>query len=528
MAKTNIIYLKTPKTGSSSIRNALIQYCNKHGLHHINKTPKNILKHVGGIGASLGHMPYEDKYIDFIKSRMNKDNKTLLITSIREPLSRFLSNFRYTYGGHNFNNFYKNKHLKKAWDNMSDNLMARYFGFHKLEDITEENIRNRFDHVIIAEDYDNSLAKLSEMLGYELKSMRSNVGKNHKEIKVAKTTLELFKKRNSLDYKLYELCVKIYGMKKKVLITGINGQDGRYLAEFLLDKGYTVVGVAKWEVPEDKQIGDVEYEYCDLMGDPQSLYDILQEHKPDEIYNLAAQSAIAPSWTDPIPTLKINCEAVLHILDYINYVSPETRFFNAASAEMFGYATESPQTENSQLRPRNPYGSTKVLAHNMIGQYRKEDDLFVCSGILYNHESRFRDISMVTRKITNGVAKIHLGLSDNIELGNLDAVRDWGYAPDYCEAMWKILQHDTPDDYIISSGKGRTIEDFLTAAFDVVGITDWKKYVTVNEKFVRPVEPFTLIGDNSKLRGIGWEPETRFEDMVELMVKSDIKRLNNE
>ena len=528
MAKTNIIYLKTPKTGSSSIRNALIQYCNKHGLTHINKTPNNILQHVGGIGASLGHMPYEDKYINFIKSRMDKGNKTLLITSIREPLSRFISNFRYTVKGHNFNNFYKNKELPKSWDKMSDNLMARYFGFHKLEDITEENIRNRFDHVIIAEDYDNSLTKLSEMLGYDLKSVKVNITKGKKEIKVTEETLALFKKRNELDYKLYDLCVKIYGQStKKALITGINGQDGRYLAEFLLDKGYTVVGVARWEVPEDKQIAGVEYVYCDLMEEPQSIHEILSDTKPDEIYNLAAQSAIAPSWIDPIPTMKINCEAVLYILDYINYVSEDTRFFNAASAEMFGYATESPQTENSQLRPRNPYGSTKVLAHNMIGQYRKEDDLFVCSGILYNHESRFRDISMVTRKITNGVAKIHLGLSDNIELGNLDAVRDWGYAPDYCEAMWKILQHDTPDDYIISSGKGRTIEDFLGVAFDVIGITDWKKYVTVNEKFVRPVEPFTLIGDNSKLKGIGWEPETIFEDMVELMVKFDIKELNS-
>lgn len=314
-------------------------------------------------------------------------------------------------------------------------------------------------------------------------------------------------------------------MTKKALITGINGMDGRLLAKVLLDKGYTVVGMSRNGKPSNDSIDNVIYLYGDLF-DSSSIIDILTLVEPDEIYNLGAQSAIKPSWGNPKYTLQVNGVIIVDILEWIKEKSPKTKLFNAASSEMFGYTNESPQTEDTKLYPRNPYGSAKIYAHNMIRHYREEYGIFACSGILYNHESTLRDISMVTRKITNGVAKIHLGLSDNIELGNLDAVRDWGYASDYCEGMWTILQHDKADDYIISSGVSRTIKDFLDVAFSVVGITSWDKYVTINEKFVRPVESFTLVGDNSKLKSIGWKPKTTFEEMLREMVSFDIEKIN--
>lgn len=314
-------------------------------------------------------------------------------------------------------------------------------------------------------------------------------------------------------------------MGKKALITGISGMDGSLLANNLVERGYSVTGMSRNGVPIDKQVEGVIYLVGDLI-DARSAVDILTMVRPDEIYNLAAQSAIRPSWEDPIYTNRVNGEAIVNMLEYIRLRAPETRFFNAASSEMFGYTTESPQTEETKLNPRNPYGASKVYAHNMIRLYREEYGLFVCSGILYNHESTLRNINMVTRKITSGVAGIYKGTINNIELGNLDAVRDWGYAPDYCEAMRVILQHDKADDYIISSGEGNTIKDFLDAAFKVIGITSWEKYVTVNKKFIRPVETFTLVGDNSKLRDIGWKPKTTFEEMVEIMVKFDIELIN--
>ena len=312
---------------------------------------------------------------------------------------------------------------------------------------------------------------------------------------------------------------------KKALITGITGMDGRILADILLAKGYTVIGLARQPIPKDKQIKDVIYLFSDLI-DVRSVIDTLSMVKPDEIYNLGAQSAIRPSWEDPIYTLRVNGEIIINMMDYIRIHAPETKFFNAASSEMFGYATESPQTEESKLHPRNPYGAAKIYAHSMIRHYREEYGIFACSGILYNHESTLRDISMVTRKITSGVASIHLGHSNNIELGNLDAVRDWGHAKDYCEAMWVMLQHDKGDDYIISSGEGHTIRDFLDAAFDVVGITSWEKYITINEDFIRPVETFTLVGNNSKLEDIGWQAKITFEEMVKEMVLFDIDKIN--
>jgi GDPmannose 4,6-dehydratase len=314
-------------------------------------------------------------------------------------------------------------------------------------------------------------------------------------------------------------------MSKKVLITGINGMDGTFMAQFLLDKDYEVFGLTRKEI--SNPIIGVTYVFGDL-SDTESLYRCLDSVKPDEIYNLGAEAQIKPSWDNPKQHLQVNGVSIVDFLEYIRTKSPNTKLFNAGSAEMFGYTQEFPQTENTKFLPRNPYGSVKIYAHDMVKHYRNQYGVFGCTGILYNHESELRGVQMVTRKITNGVAKISLGLSDKITLGNLDTIRDWGYVLDYCEAMWMMLQQDTSDDYIISSGTPRTIKDFLDSAFNVVGISDWSEYVGVDDRFVRPVEEFPLVGDNTKLKNIGWSPKTSFDEMVRIMVSHDLKILENE
>ena len=311
-------------------------------------------------------------------------------------------------------------------------------------------------------------------------------------------------------------------MIKKVLITGINGMDGTFMAQFLLNKGYEIFGLTRKKPPNP--IKGVKYVLGDLSN-TESLHSCLGSVKPNEIYNLGAESQIKPSWDRPKQHLQVNGISIIDFLEYIRTKSPHTKLFNAGSAEMFGFAQESPQTENTKFSPRNPYGSVKVYAHDMVRHYRNEYNIFGCSGILYNHESELRGLQMVTRKITNGVAKISLGLSNKIMLGNLDAIRDWGYVLDYCEAMWMILQHDKSDDYIISSGVPKTIKDFLDSAFKVVGINEWSQFIDINKQFIRPLEEFPLVGDNTKLKTIGWTPKTTFNKMVKTMVLYDIKKL---
>lgn len=311
-------------------------------------------------------------------------------------------------------------------------------------------------------------------------------------------------------------------MDKRVLITGINGMGGTFMSQLLLDKGYRVFGLTRRRYNPRRD--GVEYVIGDLL-DTESLHRCLDYVNPDEIYNLGAESQIRPSWVDTKRHLQVNGISIIDFLEYIRTKSPYIKLFNAGSSEMFGYTNESPQTEDTKFAPRNPYGSVKILAHDMIKHYRLEYDIFGCTGILYNHESNLRGVQVVTRKITNGVARISLGLSSKITLGNLDAIRDWGYVLDYCEAMWMILQQSQSDDYIISSGISRTVKDFLDSAFNVVGINDWSKYVEVDERFVRPIEKYPLVGDNTKLKSIGWVPKTSFNKMVETMVLYDIQKL---
>lgn len=311
---------------------------------------------------------------------------------------------------------------------------------------------------------------------------------------------------------------------RRAFITGLQGMDGKILAQILVARGYEVSGMVRSD-PGTNRLPGVDYMIGDL-SDGNSIGDVLRQSNPDEIYNLGAQSAIAPSWESPYYTLEVNGTAIVHLLDYIRKDSPRTKLFNAASSEMFGFPSESPQVEQTKMHPRNPYGAAKVYAHNMIRLYREKYGIFACSGILYNHECESRDIKMVSRKISNGIAEISLGMRDELELGNLDAVRDWGYAPDYCDAMQVILQHEAADDYIVSSGVARTVRDFLDSAFQTVGIGSWDSYVRINPDFVRPVEQNALVGDNSKLRSIGWTPKVSFDDMVRKMVQADIDRLN--
>lgn len=321
-------------------------------------------------------------------------------------------------------------------------------------------------------------------------------------------------------------------MTKRALITGITGQDGSYLAELLLSKGYEVIGmVRRSSTVNFERIAHIQDKVTFVPGDlldEVSLIHILQEHRPSEVYNLAAQSFVQTSFTQPVLTGEITGLGVTRILDAIRLVDPEIRFYQASSSEMFGKVQAVPQTEETPLYPRSPYGVAKVYGHWMTINYRESYDLHASSGILFNHESPRRGLEFVTRKISNTVAKIKLGTASELRLGNLDAQRDWGFAGDYVEAMWLMLQQDSPDDYVISTGDTNTVKSFCELAFDRVGL-DWEKYVVIDEKFFRPAEVDLLVGSSDKAKTqIGWEPKTSFEQLVNMMVDADLALLSGD
>lgn len=318
-------------------------------------------------------------------------------------------------------------------------------------------------------------------------------------------------------------------MSRRALITGINGMDGSHLADFLLEKGYIVYGVERRSSVKNRTNtkhleGKIEFLNGDLT-DQNSLLRCLKHSDPHEVYNLAAQSFVGESWNTPEQTSDVTGLGALRILEAIREFDTDkkVRFYQASSSEMFGRMVENPANENTPFYPRSPYGVSKLYAHWITKNYRESYGMFNCSGILFNHESERRGLEFVTRKITDGVANIHLGLSDHISLGNLEAKRDWGYAPDYVEAMWLMLQSDNPDDYVVSTGETHSIRDLLTEAFSVVGIENWEPYIKQDPRFMRPAEVDVLRGDSSKAAELlGWVPKTSFSDLVKKMVLSDI------
>jgi GDPmannose 4,6-dehydratase len=315
----------------------------------------------------------------------------------------------------------------------------------------------------------------------------------------------------------------------KAFITGITGQDGSYLAEFLLEQGYEVVGmVRRTSTTNFDRIRDFQDRITIVQGDlldQVSLINLLQEHSPHEVYNLAAQSFVPTSFTQPVLTGEFTALGVTRILDAIRIADRSIRFYQASSSEMFGKVQEVPQRENTPFYPRSPYGAAKVYGHWLTVNYRESYNLFACSGILFNHESARRGLEFVTRKITHAVARIKLGLADELRLGNLDARRDWGYAPDYVRAMWLMLQQDHPDDYVIATGETHSVREFCQVAFDHVGL-DWEKYVVVDPKFYRPAEVDLLVGDPGKAkRVLGWEPSVTFQELARIMVDADLVAL---
>ena len=318
-------------------------------------------------------------------------------------------------------------------------------------------------------------------------------------------------------------------MAKSALITGITGQDGSYLAEFLISKGYKVYGlVRRLSTPNTENIrhllDQVELISGDLL-DQKSLDDAVREAQPDEVYNLAAQSFVKTSWNQAVLTGEYTALGVTRVLEAVRTVNPKIKFYQASSSEMFGKVTEVPQKETTRFYPRSPYGVAKVYGHYITLNYRESYDMFACSGILFNHESPRRGIEFVTRKITHAVARISLGKQDKIVLGNLDSKRDWGYAGDYVEAMWLMLQQDNPDDYVIATGETHSIQEFVEEAFRVVGIDDWRVHIESNNpKFMRPAEVDSLIGDYAKAKEVlGWSPKTSFKELVAMMVNEDLK-----
>ena len=316
-------------------------------------------------------------------------------------------------------------------------------------------------------------------------------------------------------------------MKKTALITGINGMDGSHLADFLLEKGYMVYGMERRSSSKQRtNTAHLEDKITFVDGDltdQNSLLRILKETDPTEVYNLAAQSFVGQSWQTPEHTSEVTGLGVLRILEAIREFNPKIKFYQASSSEMFGRMVENPANENTPFYPRSPYGVAKLYGHWITKNYRESYDMFACSGILFNHESERRGIEFVTRKISDGVARIHLGLSDHIILGNLDAKRDWGYAPDYVEAMWLMLQQDIPDDYIIATNETRSIREFLDEAFAVIGISNWESYIKQDPKFMRPAEVDVLKGDYAKANvNLGWAPTTKFSELVRIMVENDI------
>jgi GDPmannose 4,6-dehydratase len=318
-------------------------------------------------------------------------------------------------------------------------------------------------------------------------------------------------------------------MANRALITGITGQDGSYLADLLLEKGYEVHGMVRRSSTETFQRlehirDDLVLHTGDLL-DQRSLGDVLRACEPDEIYNLAAMSFVAASWSQPVLTAEFTATGVTRMLEAMRDVSPEARFYQASSSEMFGMVREVPQSETTPFYPRSPYGVAKAYGHFITVNYRESYDLFACSGILFNHESERRGLEFVTRKVTHAVAAIKLGLAEELALGNLEAERDWGYAKDYVEAMWLMLQQDEPDDYVIGTGEAHSVRELVDVAFDQVGL-DPEGHVKIDPRFLRPAEVEHLIGDSSKAREkLGWEPRTSFDELVRLMVDADLELL---
>ena len=318
-------------------------------------------------------------------------------------------------------------------------------------------------------------------------------------------------------------------MAKRALITGITGQDGSYLAELLLQYNYDVVGVIRRSsAPNLGRIAHIldriTLRPADLL-DQLSLIRVLDEVRPQEVYNLAAMSFVPASWDQPMLTGEFNAQGVTRVLEAIRTVDPKIRLYQASSSEMFGKVREVPQTELTPFYPRSPYGVSKVYGHYITVNYRESYNLFACSGILFNHESPRRGLEFVTRKVSHGVARIKLGLTDTLSLGNLDASRDWGFAGDYVRAMWLMLQQDEPDDFVVATGVSHTVGDLVQVAFGHVGL-DWRKHVVQDPKLLRPAEVDHLIGDPAKARRVlGWEPRTDFEALVRMMVDADIQLL---
>ena len=321
---------------------------------------------------------------------------------------------------------------------------------------------------------------------------------------------------------------------KTALITGITGQDGSYLADFLLEQGYQVLGMVRRSstVNFDRITHLQEQEALEIVQgdllDQMSLIDILREYNPDEVYNLAAQSFVPTSWRQPVLTGEFTALGITRILDAIRIVNPEIRFYQASSSEMFGKVREVPQSEDTPFYPRSPYGVAKVYGHWITINYRESYNLFACSGILFNHESPRRGLEFVTHKVTYAAARIKLGLADELRLGNLEARRDWGYAGDYVRAMWLMLQQDEPDDYVIATGETHSVRRLCEVAFGSLGL-NYEDYVVIDEKFYRPAEVDLLIGDCSKARDkLGWEPKVNFEALISMMVEADLEALRNE
>jgi GDPmannose 4,6-dehydratase len=321
-------------------------------------------------------------------------------------------------------------------------------------------------------------------------------------------------------------------MTKRALITGITGQDGSYLAELLLSKGYEVVGmVRRSSTVNFERIKHIQSKLTLVTGDlldEVSLITLLREHRPQEVYNLAAQSFVQTSWYQPVFTGETTALGVTRMLDAVRLAAPEARFYQASSSEMFGKVQAVPQVEDTPFYPRSPYGVAKVYGHWITVNYRESYQMFACSGILFNHESPRRGLEFVTRKIAHAVARITLGLDQELRLGNLDAQRDWGFAGDYVEAMWLMLQQEAPDDYVVATGETHAVREFCELAFGHVGL-DYRDYVVLDERFMRPAEVDLLIGDPAKARArLGWQPKTPFPDLVRMMVDADLKLLKEQ
>ena len=319
--------------------------------------------------------------------------------------------------------------------------------------------------------------------------------------------------------------------ERVALITGITGQDGSYLAEFLLEKGYEVAGTVRRSSTENfsriEHLRDrIRLEQADLL-DQYSLLDVLKKVEPHEVYNLAAMSFVPTSWSQPVLTTEFDAVGVTRILEAIRLANPDIRFYQASSSDMFGKVREVPQKETTPFHPRSPYGVAKVYGHYITVNYRESYDLFACSGILFNHESPRRGLEFVTRKVTDGVARVKLGLAKELRLGNLEARRDWGFAGDYVKAMWLMLQQDVADDYVVATGEDHTVRELVEIAFAHVGL-DWQDFVKQDPAFYRPAEVDTLLGDSTKARNqLGWKPETSFKKLVEMMVDADMAALSS-